>query len=461
MTDKDITDLIWTKHRFYCDVGDHNAILYVWDGGKWCNGTANNVILNELSDVFDEEESRRKMSLERTTNFIKGKAMDVVVVKKSPTCISFNNGMLDLNTNELKEHDPSIFCVNQVPWDYNPDARCPSWMAWLGEVTRAEDMEFIQEWTGYNFFTAYPEPAFAVLVGTGQNGKSIYMVTLIKMLGWKNVTNITLADLTYNNFSLAELYHKLADISDEIGPTVIVNAAKLKEASSGSMVNAQRKFGHPFDFRPYAKITYACNEPPEIKDTSDALKFRLKAIEFPYTFTKDPQGDEKLAKDRKELEAKFEEEMPGIINWALEGLRRLSKNNFTFTTNRSTDDTWKFYQRKSNPVVCFIEECLEFTDNDIDWMSKEEMFKAFQKWLENTKIKRKISRDKFFRGMKAEGVDAERSRAHDMKRVYMGIKCSSVPTMTSYYTTTEEEEEEESNRNVGTLERYIPRSDSS
>ncbi|MEM2619224.1 MAG: phage/plasmid primase, P4 family [Candidatus Hadarchaeales archaeon] len=422
ITDKFITDTIMGKYLFYCDKSNENLPLYVWTGTHWSNSEAEAVILHELSEIFKEEEYRSRMVLERTVNFIKGQAMNTRVEPKPPQLIPFRNGLYDIREGRMIPHDPKYFYVNVIPHDFDPNAKCPNWEKWLRETVHEEDIPFLQEWVGYNLYADYPEPGFTVLVGTGQNGKSVFMEVLVALLGHQNVTNISLATLTYDTFGPAELYHKLANISDDIGNEIIKNAGRLKEASSGSYMNAQRKFGHPFDFKNYAKITYACNEPPEIKDQTEAIKFRLKVVEFPYTFSKEPREGEKLARDRRELMEELLSEIPGIINWALDGLRRLMNSNFRFSVSRSTEEMWKFYQRKASPVVCFVEECLEFTDDENDVVFKDEMFSAFQEWLKLTGLKLRVSRDKFFKGVKELGIEAVRSREYDRRRIYVGVR---------------------------------------
>jgi len=465
ITDKLITDAIMNKHLFYCDIADVNQILYIYAGNHWSNSEAESIILNELSDIFKDEERRRGMSLERTVNFIKGQAMNLKVVPKPPDFISFKNGMYDLEMGELKPHDPKYFYVNLIPHDYDQAAKCPKWLKYLEEVMPPEkDREFAQEWWGYNLYETTPENAFTILTGTGQNSKTVFLEVMGAVIGEANTTGVSLYDLTTDIFAPAELHHKLSNISDDIGKGIIKNTGKLKEITSGSLITAQRKFGQLFNFRPYAKITYSCNEPPEIKDESDAIKHRMQVIEFPVTFSKNPTGDEHKARDRKKLVAELLEEAQGIVNWALEGLKRFLGNGCRFTQARSTEETWKFYQRKARPVVCFIDECLTFTDNDADVLTKEGMFKAFKAWIVGNKVKLRVSRDKFFKDMKDQGIDAVRSRIHEMKRVYLGVVCSNVPSYKLPIRETQIERIEEAKRekkdnryihDLGTLEQHL------
>jgi P4 family phage/plasmid primase-like protien len=432
ITDKMVTDSILAENDFYCDSKDPNNTLYVYDNGLWHNGVAEGAIINQLSTIFDGEESRSKLMLDKTIIFIKGKAMKREVTPKPPHMISLANGVLDLTTMELNEHDPNLLVINQVPHQYDAKAECPAWLEWLGEVIKPEDTDFIQEWMGYNLYDAVPEAAFTVLTGGGQNGKTIFMDVFSTIIGELNVSSATFQDLTYSPYSMSGFYHMLANISDEIGSYVIKNTSRIKEVSSGSLTEARKIYGQPFKFRPYAKITYSCNTPPEIKDMSDAIKMRLKFVEFPHQFAKHPTGNQKQAEDRKKIMKALTREIPGIINWMLVGLKRLGDNDFTFTTSLSTDETWEFYRRKSLPVLAYFEECMTITDSDSDKVGIEELYSDFTDWIEEKGLKIKISRQKLIQDLRAEGVVTQQKREDDRKRMYYGVTLSRSNDLTPF-----------------------------
>lgn len=424
ITDKIISDYILGRRDFYCDAEDPNTVLYTWHSGYWQRGIYEGVINKELSTIFYNEKSRGRMQLDKTIIFIRGVAMNNTVQEAPPSKISFKNGLLDIKTMELGEHDKSLFIVNQIPHDYNPDAKCPKWEAWLADTVHAEDVPFLQEWVGYNFYRGVPEAAFLILTGSGQNGKTVFMILFLDTVGRRNNSTISLPALSYDVFSRAQLDQKLSNISDDLGNTMIKNAGYLKEVSSGSEINAQHKFGHPFDFIPYSKITYACNEPPEIRDQSDAIKMRLRVVKFPYTFSKDPHGEQKPARDREELIMELREEIPGIINWAIVGLKRFLENNSRLSASMSTEETWKFYQRKSLPVLSFVDECLVSTENDDDKISIDKMFEYFTTWLDMNEIKLKVTRRKMIADLKEEGITTRRKRSDDQKSLFYGLVCT-------------------------------------
>ncbi len=430
ISDKMVSDIIADKHSFYCDSLDENKVLYVWMDGYWQRGIADGIINREMSQIFSGENSRAKMMLDKTVVFIRGLAMENTVQPAPTHKISFKNGLLDINTMELGDHDKNLFIVNQIPHDYDASAECPKWLEWVGETIPADDVSYLQEWMGYHFYPLITEAAFTVCTGSGANGKTILMDLLLEIIGRKNNTDISLPALSYELFSRAQLDKKLANISDDLGNTVIKTSGELKKASSGSWVNAQHKFGHPFDFKPYAKITYACNEPPEIRDQSEAIRIRLRVIRFPYKFAKNPEGIQKQARDREGLMAELRAEINGIINWMLVGLRRFLDNNSTFTTSMGTEETWKYYYRKSMPVVAFAEECLESTENDDDKMTVEKMHEHLSKWLYENDIELKVGKRKMIADLREEGITTRRKRSDEQLALFYGLVCACAPKKT-------------------------------
>jgi P4 family phage/plasmid primase-like protien len=433
ITDKLITDTITEKYEFYCDKSNPNAPLYLWNDGAWNNGVSENIILHAMTEIVKEEENRTLMRTARNIDFIKGISMGRVVIDKPPELINFKNGMLNIDTDELLPHDPKYFSVNQIPHEYNPDAKVDYWLEWLGEVLYSEDIAFMQEWMGYNLYEAVPEAAFTVFTGTGQNGKTCFMDLFTMLLGEENVSAESFQSLSYGPYSVIQTYHKLANISDEVGTYVIKDCSKVKSISGGSRMTERAIYGKQFPFYPYSKLSFACNTPPEIRDMSDAVKMRLKFIEFPYIFKKDPNLNEgqKQATDRKEIMMKLHDEKDGIIAWMVEGLKGLKKKNFSFTTTRSTEETWQFYNRKSKPVLMFVNEGLSITDSDSDKMTIDGMYNAFLSWLTENGIKADISRQKLIKDLKDEGITTTQRREDNKVRMYYGVTLEQEKTSSS------------------------------
>lgn len=415
-------------YLFYCDRFDPDLTLYVWIGNMW-QPIAEAIVLEELSRLPVTE--RPKISKDGVIDFFKGKGQNTKVVPKPPHLIAFLNGLYDAKNDVLLPHDPGFFCVNVIPHDFNPDAKCPNWEKFLADVHYAEDLNFIQEWWGYQLYTSYGAKGFVFFIGSGDNGKTRELLAIENVLGHKNITNITLQNLNHGHYHCAELFHKLSNISDDISTGKVWLSGNLKIASDGGWLNAMEKYGKPFDFQNYAKITESCNEPPEIADSSDAIWTRMKAIDFPFTFKNIPDINkgEKQARPKEDIDAELEAEAEGILNWMIKGLQRLLSNNFKFSYSVSSESVKEFYQVKSNPILFFVEKCMEYTANeDDDVIRKKDLYPTFKKWCKDQGLKVVPSSTKFFRDLKDAGLEAVQSREFDRERVYRGYVCHSVTT---------------------------------
>ena len=416
------------NYLFYCDRFDPDLTLYVWVDDAW-QPIAEGVFLKHLAEFEERFKEKPKITKDGLTDYFRGKAQDTVVEEKPAHLIAFENGLYNLETGKLEPHTPKYFVVNKIPHKYNQDAECQNWLKFQREVHYEDDLDFIQEWWGYNLTTSYSAKAFVVLLGNGDNGKSVELTAVQHCLGHKNVSNVTMQTLNNpNGYHLATLFHKLSNIADDIPAGSIRLSGNLKIASDGGWLNARPIYGHPFDFQNYAKITYSCNEPPEIEDESDAVWIRLKVVELPYTFkaNPDPSKGEKKALPRDELDTLLASEVEGILNWMVQGLIRLRKNNYRFSYNVSTENVKNFYKVKSSPISFWIDNCLEYTANEDDKILKKDVYPQFKEWCKQQGLKSIPSSTKFFRVLRDAGIEAVQLREFERERVYVGYRVTTV-----------------------------------
>jgi putative DNA primase/helicase len=141
---------------------------------------------------------------------------------------------------------------------------------------------------------------------------------------------------------------------------------------------AQHKFCHQFEFVNFAKLIYACNNPPEIKDRSDAMWNRMIHLTFPNKFLDNSPGTDpdillKLTTDA---------ELSGLFNWAMIGLTRLKRNS-RFSYNKTTEENMAAYDRKAEPVLAYAQDTLiEAGDS---YILKNELYKSYVDWCKKEK----------------------------------------------------------------------------
>jgi len=236
---------------------------------------------------------------------------------------------------------------------------------------------------GYCLWRKYPYQVAFLLIGSGSNGRSTLLAVLEAILGKENISSETLQNLCHNRFSTAELYHKFVNICGDIPSKKIEDAGAFKMLTGGDLISAQRKHKNPFNFINYAKLTFLANKVPYSYDDSDAYYRRWILIFFPVRFGIE-LGDSPA--DKQILEKlTTPEELSGILNWSLEGLRRLNKQK-GFTKRLTIKETREYMERLVSPLSAFIQDKIRITYKEEDFIQKEEFHKAFVDYCKKKKI---------------------------------------------------------------------------
>ena len=274
----------------------------------------------------------------------------------SGNVLNLRNGTLDLDTLELHPHrceDNLTYCL---PYDYDPAAVCPRFERFITEIlvkegTTDPDLDLcrlVAELMGYSLTNDTSQEAMAWMVGEeGGNGKTVFIKTLEALLGplAKSIDFQRIG--APGDYQLAEIPGRRIIFSTESERGGKVVESYIKRIVSGETIPARPIYGTPFDFPPVAKIWWAMNDRPVIKDTGNSMWRRMKLIPFYRVFTdndKDP-----------DLIGKLLDELPGILNFAIRGLVRLRQNG-RFAESAAVVAAVDEYKRESNPVAQWVEE---------------------------------------------------------------------------------------------------------
>ena len=284
-----------------------------------------------------------------------------------PNILVCANGTLELDTMTLREHCRADYATTAIPHPYIPDATAPTFEHVL-QTTVPEAAGLIQEFAGYALTTDTSHELALWFCGPSGSGKSTIITALQVMLG-KRCGVLGLADIERSSFALADLPGKTLLISTE-QPSLYVRASyKLNALISGETLRVEKKYANPFELRPTAKVLWASNEMPRL-DPGDGLFRRVKVIQFPRpTFVPDPAVKRRIAN-----------EGPGILAWALEGLRRLRKRGH-FLIPSCVEEASQQFQKKNDVPAAFVEECCD-TGPDCK-ASADELYRAYKTWCED------------------------------------------------------------------------------
>ena len=329
--------------------------------------------------------------------------------------ISLENGVYNLKTGKLEEHSPGHLFTYQIPILYDPDARCPNFKKFLKDILYLEDIPLIQELFGYCLYREYFIHKAFIFVGEGRNGKSTLINVLARFLREENISSIPLQTICKDRFGAYDLYGKMANLCSDLSSYALSDTGIFKMATGGDFIRAQKKFKNSFKFINYAKLVFSCNVIPESKDQTSAYTKRWIPVEFPNTF-EGVNCDKHILK-----KITTDKELSGIFNWAIEGLKRLLKNQ-DFSPHRTLEDVKRFQAEQQNPVVMFINTHIE--RNSDSELTKEEVYEKFLNFCKRQDIPTKagnvFSRD--FKQYAPFGLGEGQSRLKGRKKTWKGIQ---------------------------------------
>ncbi|MGD9930248.1 MAG: phage/plasmid primase, P4 family [Mangrovibacterium sp.] len=268
--------------------------------------------------------------------------------------INLLNGTFEITAKgaQLRPFTPDDFITYQLPFEYNPEAKAPTFQQYLNRVLPdTERQRVLPEYLGFVFIkhgsNTLKEEKALILYGTGANGKSVFFEVINALLGAENVSSFSLQSLTNENgYFRAKMANKLVNYASEINSNL--EASIFKQLVSGEPVEARLPYGQPFMLKQYAKLIFNCNELPKDVEHTNAYFRRFLIIPFDVTIPEHEQD--------KTLHTKIiENELSGVFNWVLDGLNRLLEQK-RFSDCDAAQKAVEQYRTESDSVQMFLIE---------------------------------------------------------------------------------------------------------
>ena len=325
---------------------------------------------------------------------------------QNPMVLNFTNGVLDFKTGKFSDiHQRELFQNIQFPFDFDRDQKCPQWLEFLKSLNFDDETVMrLQEWVGYCLLPRVIGTLQKSLffIGEGSNGKSVFLETVASIL--VNVSHLELSEL-FDRFKIAEIEGKLANICTDVETSKVMDA-RFKKIVAGEPQSAERKFKDPFQFQPFAKILFSANDFIPTKDRTHGFYRRFDILRFDRIFGPEEQKPEMLQDLKKEIQ--------GIFNWGLEGLERLSEQEWQMTRSRFMESCHDEFRRATNPLQIFLEEeCIVEKESSIESTLLRE---AYKKYCEEHGYK-VLSDNNLGQELKRLGFERKRKREESI-RVY-------------------------------------------
>lgn len=318
----------------------------------------------------------------------------------------------------LAPHSPLWFAPTALPYQFDADADCPQWRSFLETNLEGdeESIAMLQEWFGYCLTPDASFQKFLMMEGEGRNGKSVICCVLRAILGGDNVSHVPL-ELFGERFALTQTIGKLANIASEVGEIDRAAEGILKAFVAGDRMTFDRKGIAAIEAVPTARLVFATNNRPRFSDRSTGLWRRMLLLTLTYQV---PDGQQIHGMDSAEY---WQDELPGIFNWALHGLATLRRNG-RFTQSRKSREGVEDYQRETNPARLFLQE--QYETDESSTVECDAIYQHYSAWckasgcspLNAVHFGREVFR--VFRKSEKKRIGERRNRSY----VYSGIKKS-------------------------------------
>lgn len=344
--------------------------------------------------------------------------------KPPANLVVYDNGILDLNTMQLHPHDKRLFTTVALPYSYDPSAQCLQWLMFLNDTLDGdpERIALLQEWIGYLMTLSYAHHKVMLLLGPPRCGKGTIGRVLQRLIGPKNFNGGSLSSFATDSF-LDGLRTKpvlfIGDAEKRIASHKVNQVIeRIKSISGNDEVGFDRKHISGISETLPTRITIGANSVPALFDDSGALASRLLVLVFRNTY----YGREDLT-----LVDKLLGELPGIANWALAGLQRLSSRG-SFTPSRVGEAEALYIHETYSPLTRFLHERCRI-DSDAR-CSSAQLHNAYHAWCleegEDT-LRRKTFVSAIKDALRSKGVQYGPVRVDgEVTRGFIGVE-SAVP----------------------------------
>ncbi len=433
-TDTDIANAQRFAHRHGMDVRYTEATGWLsWDGARWCEDAKGLRVQARAKDtalsIFDEvkttdrrdelfkhaKRSQSRQAIESMVTLARsepGVLMRITDFDTNPMLLNVTNGTVDLGTGELQRHKREHYITRVTPIEYIPGAQCPLWERFLRRVL-AEDQELIaymRRMVGYLLTGKTTEQVLHFLHGGGKNGKTVFVETLLAVLGEYAVVARPEMVMKRRHSGIpndiARLRGMRAVFMNETNQGESFDEAKLKDLTGSDTLSARFLHQEFFDFPPTHKLMIRGNYKPVVNGTDEAIWRRMRLVPFGVEipeYERDP-----------ELPAKLRKELPGILAWAVQGCLEWQRDGLK--PPALIVDAVRAYREESDTLGRFIADHCD-TSSKLSQVKSGVFFKRYQQFAE-TGGERWLSNKELPYEMHRRGFEWKRTKESS---VYLGI----------------------------------------
>ena len=323
-----------------------------------------------------------------------------------PFTLNVLNGTIDLKTGLLNPHRREDLLRTMIPVEYDASAKCIQFKQFVFSImdSNAKMMDYLQKIIGYTLTGDTTEQCYFVLYGTGSNGKSTLLNVITRLMG-PFAKTISFNSLAYSGdqarSDLARLVGVRLVSCSEIIKNKILNEGVVNRITGGDPLNARFMYADEFQFVPMFKLFIAGNDRPNIQGSNHGTWRRIRLIPFEVRF------DEKTGRINN-LEQRLLEELPGVLNWAIEGCLLWQQEGLE--PPAPVQEATSSYETESNVFQLFLDEACTLDPKQETVTSA--LYQRFGQWCVSEGHV-PIGKFSFGKRMKEKGLKKKRKGGQD------------------------------------------------
>lgn len=366
---------------------------WTYDGRRWNTAAGNTLLGHKLREVFDNtlairenngsqvdasdwlEAAPRLDSVTRVLRTFPEVTRSRDDFDRNPLLLNVANGTIDLRDVTFRPSDPGDMLTKSAGANYDPDAESPEFHKFIREVLPDDDTRwYTQKLLGMALRGDEKDHVFAVFVGNGRNGKGALVRIIQKVMGQYMTTvskNILLQGGREDHKTELMTFkgHRIC-LAQELDRDSKWDVATVKTLTGGDDITGRYMREDETTFAPTHTLVMTSNFRPAVPDGETAFWTRYREIPFTVSFEGrvDPGMERRI----------FENELSGVLNWLLDGLRGYIAEGLEMPTQvaQATETA----REDSDLLLQFIRDTYEVTADAGDTVLTRELHTAYSDW---------------------------------------------------------------------------------
>ena len=334
-SDAHLANVLAERHGKHIRYAVERREWYAWDGTRWQRDVA--LGARRLAGDICLEFSRRALETITKTNKAESMATKLASLQTkknvldygadnpalqawgeafdtNPRWLNTPAGVVDLTTGIITAGTPEMM-QSRMTAVAPKLGRAPRWEAFLDEATHGDKelQAYLQRLAGYALTGETNEACVAFLYGAGGNGKSVFLDTMMAVIGDYGRTSAA------STFTASKSDRHSVEIADLAGARMVVanetkknqkwDEERIKSLTGGGKITARFLYGQPFEFTPQFTLIFAGNDMPDLDGLDPAMRRRLHIVPF----TNKPKNP------NRNLAQQLVAEYPQILQWMIVG----------------------------------------------------------------------------------------------------------------------------------------------